>query len=83
VNVHISPKVIAAAKTLNFSHNDDHTYVGCTSVITPFAVPWRSADAINEALADDRYFNESTFKMPEDSGRAARARRVPSAKYGT
>ncbi len=38
-NVHISPKVIAAAKTLNFSHNNDCTFVGCTSGITPFAVP--------------------------------------------
>ncbi len=42
-NVHISPKVLAAAKTLNFSSNDDRTFVGCTSGITPFAVPWRSA----------------------------------------
>ena len=66
VNVHISPKVIAAAKTLNFSHNDDQTFVGCTSGVTPFAVPWRLAEAINDALADDRYFNEATFKMPDD-----------------
>jgi hypothetical protein len=27
-NVHISPKVIATAKTLNFSHNNDCTFVG-------------------------------------------------------
>lgn len=66
VNVHISPKVIAAVKTLNFSHNDDRTFVGCTNGITPFAVPWRTADAINEALADDRYFDEATLKTPED-----------------
>jgi hypothetical protein len=65
VNVHISPKVIAAVKTLNFSHNDDRTFVG-TNGITPFAVPWRSADTISEALADDRYFNEATFKSPVD-----------------
>jgi hypothetical protein len=38
-NIHISPKVIAAAKTLNFSANDDRTFVGCTAGITPFAVP--------------------------------------------
>ncbi len=37
-NVHISPKIIAAAKTLNFSNNDDRTFLGCTSGITPFAV---------------------------------------------
>jgi hypothetical protein len=38
-NVHISPKVIATAKTLNFSINDDRTFVGCRDGITPFAVP--------------------------------------------
>jgi hypothetical protein len=51
-NVHISPKVIAAAKTLNFSANNDRTFVGCTTGITPFAVPWKLADAVNEALAN-------------------------------
>ena len=65
-NVHISPKVLAAAKTLNFSSNDDRTFVGCTSGITPFAVPWRSAEAVNEALADERYFDEATLKSPAD-----------------
>ncbi len=65
-NVHISPKVIAEAKTLNFSNNDDPTFVGCTSGITPFAVPWKSAEAINEALADERYFDEATLKSPAD-----------------
>ena len=66
VNVHISPKIVAAAKTCNFSNNDDRTFVGCTSGITPFAVPWRSAEAINDALADERYFNEATLKSPDD-----------------
>jgi hypothetical protein len=66
VNVHISPKVIAAAKTLNFSHNDDRMFVGFTNGITPFAVPWRTADAINKAMANNRYFNEATLKTPED-----------------
>jgi hypothetical protein len=64
--VHISPKVIAAAKTLNFSHNNNRTFVGCTSGITPFAVPWKSADAVNEALADERYFDEANLKSPAD-----------------
>jgi hypothetical protein len=66
VNVHISPKIVAAAKTCNFSNNDDRTFLGCTSGITPFAVPWRSAEAINDALADERYFNEATLKSPDD-----------------
>jgi hypothetical protein len=65
-NVHISPKVIAAAKTLNFSHNDDRTFMGCTSGITPFAVPWKLADAVIEALADKRYFDKATLKLPAD-----------------
>ena len=65
-NVHISPKIIATAKTLNFSNNDDRTFLGCTSGITPFAVPWKSADTVNEALADERYFDEATLKSPAD-----------------
>ncbi len=65
-NIHISPKVIAVAKTLNFSANDDRTFVGCTTGITPFAVPWKLADAVNEALANKRYFDEATLKSPTD-----------------
>jgi hypothetical protein len=65
-NVHIPPKVIAATKTLNFSANDNRTFVGCTTGITPFAVPWKLADAINEALANKRYFDEATLKSPAD-----------------
>ena len=62
-NIHISPKVVPAAKTLIFSNNNGHTFVGCTSGITPFAVPWKSAEAVNEALADERYFDEATLKI--------------------
>jgi hypothetical protein len=65
-NVHIAPKVIATAKTLNFSNNDDRTFVGCTSGITSFAVLWKSAEAVNEALADERYFHKATLKSPVD-----------------
>jgi hypothetical protein len=65
-NIHISPKVIAVAKTLNFSANDDRTFVGCTTGITLFAVPWKLADAVNEALANERYFDEATLKSPAD-----------------
>jgi hypothetical protein len=65
-NDHISPKVIAVAKTLNLSANDDRTFVGCTIGITPFAVPWKLVDAVNEALADERYFDEATLKSPAD-----------------
>ena len=65
-NVHISPKVVAAVKTLNFSNNNDRTFVGCTSGITPFAVPWKSAEAVNKALADERYFDKATLKSPVD-----------------
>ncbi len=65
-NVHITPKIIAAVKTLNFSANNDRTFAGCTSGITPFAVPWRSADAVNQDLADERCFLEATLKSPAD-----------------
>ena len=36
------------------------------SGITPFAVPWRSADAVNQDLADERCFLEATLKSPAD-----------------
>jgi hypothetical protein len=65
-NIHISPKVIATAKTLNFSANDDRTFVGCTTGITPFAVPWKLVDAVNEALANKQYFDGATQKSPAD-----------------
>jgi hypothetical protein len=65
-NIHISPKVISAAKTLNFSANNNRTFVGCTTGITSFAVPWKLADAVNEALANERYFDEATLKSPAD-----------------
>jgi hypothetical protein len=32
----------------------------------PFAVPWRSADAVNQDLADERCFLEATLKSPAD-----------------
>jgi hypothetical protein len=70
-NVHITPKIVLAAKTLNFSANDDMTFDGCQNGITPFATPWRTADANNNDLADDRYFNEATLKSPADIQRHA------------
>ncbi len=65
-NIHITPKVVEAAKTLNFSANNDRTFVGWTSGITPFAVPWRTEDMVNVDIAEERYFEESTFKLPAD-----------------
>jgi hypothetical protein len=53
-------------KNPEFSNNDDRTFVGCTNGITPFAVPWKSAEAVNEALADERYFDKATLKSPAD-----------------
>jgi len=65
-NIHVTPKIIEAVKTLNFSANDDRTFVGCTSGITPFAVPWRTEDAVNIDMAEERYFEEATLKSPAD-----------------
>ncbi len=70
-NVHITPKIVLATKTLNFSTNDDMTFDGCSNGITLFATPWRTADANNNDLADDRYFNEATLKSPADIKRHA------------
>ena len=65
-NIHVTPKIVEAVKTLNFSANDDRTFVGCTSGITPFAVPWRTEDAVNIDMAEERYFNKATLKLPAD-----------------
>jgi len=70
-NVHITPKIVLAAKTLNFSANEDMTFDGCSNGITSFATPWRTADANNNDLADDWYFNEATLKSPADIKRHA------------
>ena len=70
-NVHITPKIVLAAKTLNFSANDDMTFDGCQNGITPFATPWRTADENNSDLANDRYFNDATLKSPADIKRHA------------
>jgi len=70
-NVHIMPKIVLAAKTLNFSSNDDMTFKGCSNGITLSATPWRTADANNNDLADDRYFNKATLKSPADIKRHA------------
>ena len=50
-NIHITPQLIATVKTFSFSSNGDKTYAGCTKGITIFAVPWRTAEAMNEDLA--------------------------------
>ena len=65
-NDHITAKIMSAAKTLNFSTNDDLTFDGCSNGITLFAVPWRTANANNTDLAEERYFNEATLKSPAD-----------------
>ncbi len=66
MHVHITPKIVLAAKTLNFSANDDMTTDGCQNGITPFVTPWRTADANNSDLANDRYFNYAMLKSPAD-----------------
>ena len=54
-NVHITTKIVSAAKTLNFPANDDLTFDGCSNGITPFAVPWCTADANNTVIAEEHY----------------------------
>jgi hypothetical protein len=70
-NVNITSKIVLAAKTLNFSANDDLTFDGCSNGITPFATPWRTADANNSDLAEDHYFHKATLKSPADIKRHA------------
>jgi hypothetical protein len=65
-NIHITPQLVATVKTFSFSSNGDKTYAGCTKGITIFAVPWRTAKAINEDLAEDEYFEAATLKSVAD-----------------
>jgi hypothetical protein len=65
-NIHITPQLIATVKTFSFSSNGDKTYAGCTKGITIFVVPWRTAEAINEDLAEDKYFEAATLKSVAD-----------------
>jgi hypothetical protein len=65
-NIHITPQLIATVKTFSFSSNGDKTYAGCTKGITIFAVPWRTAEAMNEDLAEDEYFEAATLKSVAD-----------------
>ena len=65
-NIHITPQLIATVKTFSFSSNGEKTYAGCTKGITIFAVLWRRAEAINEDLAEDEYFEAATLKSVAD-----------------
>ncbi len=70
-NVHITSKIVLAAKTLNFSANNDLMFDGCSNGITPLAMPWHTAEANNSNLAEDRYFREAMLKSPADIKRHA------------
>ena len=65
-NIHITPQLIATVKTFSFSSNGDKIYAGCTKGITIFVVPWHTAEAINEDLAEDEYFKAATLKLVAD-----------------
>ncbi len=58
--------MIATVKTFSLLSNGDKTYAGCTKGITIFVVPWQTADAINEDLAEDEYFKATTLKLVAD-----------------
>jgi hypothetical protein len=70
-NVHITSKIVLAAKTLNYSANNDLTFDGCSNGITPFATLWRTAEVNNSDLAEDRYFHKAMLKSLADIKRHA------------
>jgi hypothetical protein len=70
-NVHITSKIVLAAKTLNFSTNNNLTFDGCSNGITLFATPWCTVEANNSNLTEDCYFHEATLKSPADIKRHA------------
>jgi hypothetical protein len=65
-NVHITPKLIATVKLMNFSGDDGRTYVVCAKGITLFSIPWLSAETVNNDLAEERYYQEWTLKSTAD-----------------
>ncbi len=65
-NVHITPKLVAMVKSLNFLADDDWTFDGCAKGITPFSIPWLSAETVNNDLAKERCYQELTLKSTAD-----------------
>jgi hypothetical protein len=65
-NIHVTPQMVVTVKALSFLLNRDKTYTGCTKGMTLFATPWRTAEAMNEDIAEDQYFNASTVKLVAD-----------------
>jgi hypothetical protein len=69
--VHITSKIAAVVKTLNFLANNDRTFDGCSNGITPFCTPCWLAKAVNSDMADKQYFQESMLKSPADVNKFA------------
>jgi len=75
-HIHVTPQLIATIWSLNFSANGDKTYAGCTKGINIFTTPWRTAEPINEDLAEDKYFKASTLKSVADVKRHVTSEKV-------
>jgi hypothetical protein len=65
-NVHITLKLVAMVKLLNFLADEDRTFDGCAKGITPFSIPWLLAETVNNDLAKQRYYQELTLKSTTD-----------------
>jgi hypothetical protein len=65
-NIHVTPQLVATVKALSFLSNGDKTYAGCTKGMTLVATPWRTAEAMNEDITKDQYFNAATLKLVAD-----------------
>ncbi len=68
--------MVATVKTFSFLSDGDKTYAGCTKGITIFAVPWRTANAINKDLAKDEYFEVARLKLVADIQKHVTSARV-------
>jgi hypothetical protein len=65
-SAHITLKLIATVKLMNFLGDDDRTYDGCAKGITLFSAPWLLAEMANNDLAKERYYKESTLMSTAD-----------------
>jgi hypothetical protein len=64
--VHITLKLVAMVKLLNYLADDDRTFDGCAKDITLFSVPWLLMETVNNYLDEERYYQELTLKSTAD-----------------
>ena len=63
----MTKKMVATLKSGNYSATNDRTYEGCTTGVTPFAVPHLSPKLAHEDEMDYQAFEEATHKTQAEN----------------